>query len=216
MPSPQALKAATAYLTDIDGDDFGTPDGHDLEDLAGLIDRVTKLPELMAAVQAARPVLEHTAHFMAQFNRKPLRTGDVLYGIHCGTEYEAELKRSVLGRSADALHWIDEAVGVKAQAKMTPFQAKVLKVWANLWPEARSVHKSLRRVAMFAEPDHRLAHRRLVGLHLLGNMNRYKLKYIFRGIPGEATVYAASEATARAIFRVDYACAEEWLSIELA
>ena len=59
MPTKQALRAARAYLKRIDGDDYGDPEhGHDVNELAVLIDRVTKLPQLLGST---RPKTERSS-----------------------------------------------------------------------------------------------------------------------------------------------------------
>jgi len=55
MPTKQAMRAAEVYLKMIDGDDYGDPNhGHSVSELAKVIDRETKLPRLLEAVNAAK------------------------------------------------------------------------------------------------------------------------------------------------------------------
>lgn len=55
------------------------------------------------AFEAMRDAARPLAHFIRQFDRNPIRTADAFYGIHTGTEWEAELRLSDLRALANAL-----------------------------------------------------------------------------------------------------------------
>ena len=141
-----ALRAAKAYLRKIDGDDFLDPEhGHDLKDLAGTIDREVCLPQLLAALEAAREPLEHAARFIAQFDRQPLKgTADEFYGIHHGTEFEASLKRSELRKAVLAAKLVR---GALAAEPLHTFRQRVLNAWhecgAAEWVKSSHVAEKL-------------------------------------------------------------------------
>lgn len=59
---------------------------------------------LLEQVQAIAKAVGPLAHFVAQFDAMPLRgISDELYGIHCGTEHEADIRLSDLRALAKAL-----------------------------------------------------------------------------------------------------------------
>jgi hypothetical protein len=76
-------------------------------------DRAT-LRELLTA---ARRALAPFAHFARQFARKPLSgMDDAIYGIHTGTEWAAELRRSDCQRAADLLGVIEQTLSPAVQS----------------------------------------------------------------------------------------------------
>ena len=57
-------------------------------------------PDLSEALDALEPF----AQFIRQWNRQPMRgLDDIIYAIHTGSEYEAELKRSDCQRALDVV-----------------------------------------------------------------------------------------------------------------
>lgn len=63
-----------------------------------------KVLALLAQVQEIVKAMEPLARFAAAFDAKPLRqTNDVLYGIHAGSEHEADVRLSDLRRALKAL-----------------------------------------------------------------------------------------------------------------
>lgn len=62
------------------------------------------LTELCARLRRAEEALKPFARFAEQFDRMPMNgIADAFYGIHFGTEYEAELKLSDCRRARAAL-----------------------------------------------------------------------------------------------------------------
>jgi hypothetical protein len=103
-------------------------------------DRAT-LRELLTA---ARRALAPFAHFARQFARKPLSgMDDAIYGIHTGTEWAAELRRSDCQRAADLLGVIEQTLSPAVQSHQrvpdAHGAADVLLTDLRHWCKARGV-----------------------------------------------------------------------------